>query len=83
MLWVLIRSTSLVLLMSTHNICFCGEIRTVLIWIYEACLLWTILLVCHITEDHALENGDVEHEEKDEDEEEENEEVAADVKVSY
>ena len=31
LLWVLIRSTSEVLLMSTHNICFCGETRKITI----------------------------------------------------
>ena len=37
MLWVLIRSTSEVLLISTHNICFHGEIRKIslLLEIYQ------------------------------------------------
>ena len=31
MLWILFRRAAEVLLMSTHKICFCGEIRKILI----------------------------------------------------
>ena len=45
-LWVLIRSTTEALLMSTHNICFHGEIwkifmlNTPLIWSYAYQIIW-------------------------------------------
>ena len=36
MLWVLIRSASVMgLLMSTHNICVCAEVRKILIFLVE------------------------------------------------
>ena len=43
MLWVLIRSASEALLMSTHSICFCGETKKYQCFLFEKRALYGAL----------------------------------------